>query len=380
MSSTEVENRIIANLLDQIDTLKAENASLMAGSNLGGTLLGMGNPLLDISAQVPIEKVTQYGLKMGDAAMVDDNNSAKLLPLYEDLVENFPVEYIAGGATQNSIRVAQWMLQDVNPNASGFIGCIGKDKFGDQLASAAAKDGVNANYFVDESAATGSCAVLVNGGERSLCANLAAANNYKVDHLKEAKGKEMMETAKFYYSSGFFLTVSPESMQLVGKHASETNKTYMMNLAAPFLIEVPFFYERMTAQIPYCDIIFCNESEAACFGKKNGWGEDLTEVALKLAAWEKVNSSKPRTVVFTQGSECTIVASAGSVTTFNVVPLPKEQLVDTNGAGDAFVGGFISQLVQSKPVQTCVEAGHYAAREVIQQSGCKFPAKPSFSA
>ena len=61
----------------------------------------------------------------------------------------------------------------------------------------------------------------------------------------------------------------------------------------------------MTAMIPFCDYIFCNESEAACFGKKNGWGNDLKEVATKLAAWDKTNSKRPRCVVFTQGSEST---------------------------------------------------------------------------
>jgi adenosine kinase len=39
-------------------------------------------------------------------------------------------------------------------------------------------------YHVDGSAPTGTCAAAVLGGERSLVANLAAANNYKVlQHL-----------------------------------------------------------------------------------------------------------------------------------------------------------------------------------------------------
>lgn len=33
-----------------------------------------------------------------------------------------------------------------------------------------------------------------------------------------------MEKAKFLYSAGFFLTVSPESMMTVAKHAAETGK------------------------------------------------------------------------------------------------------------------------------------------------------------
>jgi hypothetical protein len=39
---------------------------------------------------------------------------------------------------------------------------------------------VQVRYMVDESTATGTCAVCIVGGERSLVANLAAANNFKV--------------------------------------------------------------------------------------------------------------------------------------------------------------------------------------------------------
>lgn len=64
---------------------------------------------------------------------------------------------------------------------------------------------------------------------------------------------------------------------------------------------------------------------------------------------------------------------------YPVIPLAKEQLVDTNGAGDAFVGGFLSQLACGKGMDECVRAGNYAANVIIQQSGCKMPAKPSFN-
>ena len=38
-------------------------------------------------------------------------------------MENYEVEYIAGGATQNSIRVCQWMVHE--PKTASFIGCVG---------------------------------------------------------------------------------------------------------------------------------------------------------------------------------------------------------------------------------------------------------------
>ncbi len=51
------------------------------------------------------------------------------------------VEYIPGGATQNSIRIAQWMLQVAG--ATSYMGCVGKDDFGKKMSEIATKDGVN---------------------------------------------------------------------------------------------------------------------------------------------------------------------------------------------------------------------------------------------
>merc|ERR1719161_95072 len=50
------------------------------------------------------------------------------------------VKYIAGGATQNSIRVAQWMLQEAGKTA--YIGCVGSDAFSAKMKEACERDGV----------------------------------------------------------------------------------------------------------------------------------------------------------------------------------------------------------------------------------------------
>ena len=50
-----------------------------------------------------------------------------------------------------------------------------------------------------------------------------------------------------------------------------------------------------------------------------------------------------------------------------------DQLVDTNGAGDAFVAGFLSQLLLGASLEDCVAAGHWSAGVIIQHVGCTFP-------
>jgi len=145
-----------------------------------------------------------------------------------------------------------------------------------------------------------------------------------------------------------------------------------MNLSAPFLCQ--FFKEPMLAAIPYVDILFGNESEAATFAKENDLGtEDIKEIAMKIAEIPKTNQSRKRMVVFTQGDLPIIVCQDGRIVEFSVPSLSAEDMVDTNGAGDAFVGGFLAHLVKGKPVAQCVELGIRAAKMIIGRSGCTFP-------
>ncbi|KAI0235275.1 adenosine kinase [Massospora cicadina] len=121
-----------------------------------------------------------------------------------------------------------------------------------------------------------------------------------------------------------------------------------MNLSAPFLSQ--FYKDNMDAASPYWDIIFGNESEAVAYSESHDFGiTDIKEIALKVAALHKKNN-RPRLVVFTQGKESTIVVENGKVREFPVLPIDPEEINDTNGAGDAFVGGFLSEYVKGSPV------------------------------
>lgn len=259
------------------------------------SLVGMCNPLLDISADVPMELFEKYGVTLNNAILAE----GKHVPLYDEMVKNYPVLYIAGGAGQNSIRVAQWMLQI--PNKTAYFGAVGDDAYGNQLAECAAADGVNACYQRHATEPTGTCAVLVNSGERSLVANLAAANTFSQDHLDTPAAKAIIEAAEIYYVTSFFLTVSIDSILTLANDAATNNKVFSMNLSAPFLIQVPPFWEGMQKCIPFCDFVFANESEAEAYGEAKGWGKDIQTIALKLAAEPKQSGTRARTVVFTQG-------------------------------------------------------------------------------
>jgi len=332
-----------------------------------GMLLGMGNPLLDISATVKPELLAKHSLKSNDAILTEDE------AIFQDIGE-YKVDYIAGGATQNSIRVAQWILG--LKNASAYFGCVGQDKYSETLESCAREAGVNVRYQ-RSSHPTGRCAVLITGQDRSLVTKLDAANHFTVAHLEEPDNWKVVEAAKAVYSAGFFLTVSVDSMLKVGKFCAENNKTYCLNLSAPFLIQ--FFKDQMMSVMPYADIVFGNETEALTFAESFNLGtQDIKKIALAISMLPKENGSKGRLVIITQGADPVICVNNGAVVEFPAERLPAEKIVDTNGAGDAFVGGFLAQHCQGAELATSVRCGIWAASHIIQQSGCTFDEKLKF--
>jgi len=331
-------------------------------------ILGMGNPLLDISATVDLAMLEKYSLKANDAILYEKED------LYEELLKDHKVDYIAGGATQNSCRVAQWLLPDSQSVA--FFGCVGKDKSCDILEKVAGEAGMVVKYQKSSEHPTGKCAVLITGQDRSLVTKLDAANHFTTAHLDDKENWALVEAAKVFYSSGFFLTVSPESMLRVAGHAGATGKHFAMNLSAPFLVQVPIFKDRMLEVMAHSNIVFGNETEADAFGEAMNYDtKDRKEIAKKIAAMPLEGASpRSRVVVITQGADPVIVVQNGQLTEFHVTKLAADKIVDTNGAGDAFVGGFLAQLALGKSIQAAVQCGIWSATEIIQQSGCTCPA------
>ena len=82
-------------------------------------ILGMGNPLLDISATVTPAMLEKYGLKANDAILYEKED------LYDELLKDYKVDYIAGGATQNSFLVIFHVFMNIfRLFLSSCYGCL----------------------------------------------------------------------------------------------------------------------------------------------------------------------------------------------------------------------------------------------------------------
>lgn len=338
-----------------------------------GVLLGFGNPLLDISVTAEAPLLRKFGLKPNDAIIA----TAKHEPLF-DILQKKPYvpRFLAGGATQNSIRVAQWLLR--RPKATSFLGCVGDDKDGERLEEVATEEGVHVMYQRHPTERTGSCAALITGHDRSLVTSLGAALKFTHKFLTKPENWSVIEKAEVIYIGGFVFDVSVQAIEMLCKHAAENDKVLVMNLSAPFLIK--YFADKKLNILQYVDVLFGNQDEAAALAKGLKLGTTTAiSTARKVMALQKANEKRKRSVIFTGGRDPTVVGWEGGEPfedTFD--PVPKEKIKDTNACGDAFVGGFLSQLVRKKDVKTCLKCGNYAASVIIQHDGCSFPEVPTF--
>lgn len=66
-------------------------------------LVGLCNPLLDISGAADVDFLEKYNLEPNNAILAEEKHK----PLYKELVSKYKVDYIAGGSGQNALRVAQ---------------------------------------------------------------------------------------------------------------------------------------------------------------------------------------------------------------------------------------------------------------------------------
>jgi len=154
----------------------------VAGSSSRLDILYIGNPLLDISIDDDAEGTIlgKYKLEAGQATLA----SPEQMPIYDEIFKMDGRQIFPGGSALNSARANNYSYKQTDGKEQvAYMGCIGDDERGQALQDSLKSVGVEGRFFIDKETETGSCAVVVKGKERALCANLAAACKFPTDHL-----------------------------------------------------------------------------------------------------------------------------------------------------------------------------------------------------
>lgn len=231
-----------------------------------------------------------------------------------------------------------------------FCGAVGDDSDGQQLLRVAQAEGVAcADVVIVERESSGAATVLID----------ESLENNRIITVEGANGSLPMAHAIRFVRTGAPGTmlvlqgeISPDIVDQVILEASTVGLRVILNLAPYRSIE--------RSLLELVEVLVVNEAEgASLFGSPIGSVAEAKVAALSLA------ETAP-TVVITLGSLGAVWAQGDNC---EYVPAPTvPSVVDTAGAGDAFVGALAAALANSRPLfeatREGVLAGSYAVKSV----------------
>lgn len=229
-----------------------------------------------------------------------------------------------------------------------MIGRVGQDEFGNQLRNALKRENINVNATIPIAAPTGVAFIAVSEeGHNTIIVSPGANHRLRPENLSPAE----FEGAQVVVLQ---LEIPLDTVRRAAELGRKAGAKVILN-AAP----VQKLPDKL---LEYIDILVANESEA--FGL-TGVLPDSPEMALEVA---KVLSEKTPTVVVTIGDQGAVwVGLEGS----GHQPALEVEVVDTTGAGDAFIGALATAICEGKAMSQAVQRGCVAGALAATKAGAQ---------
>lgn len=335
------------------------------------SLIAIGNPIVDISSNIEEDVIDKYGLKWGETVFANESNRG----FFKELEKNKNVKYIPGGSIQNTLRTCAWCLGMEPGRDKTFkitmLGATGKDSYRNKIIDALHFAGVKDLLECIPDKETSRCGVGICKKERCLLPEIRASNMINVDFI--LKNIEEIDNHDALLLEGYFIQERFEICLALCKRFKSNRKTVILTLSAVFMVQT--YYDRFIELANFSDLIIANKAELEELAQEKG--KENKDLFIKIS---KKLVRKKRLFVVTDGKKGVIVAKYDydrGTMDFILRGFPKlvksEDIVDLNGAGDAFLGGFLSQYMLGKSFEACCKAGNDVAGIIIRNIGCTFP-------
>ena len=247
----------------------------------------------------------------------------------------------AGGSACNQ---AAWLAHLGVPVA--LAGKVGAADFAAQAASLHAA-GVTPRLRADPVRTTGMLvAIISEGGERSFLTDRGANDTLSIEDLPVSllAGTELMHV------SGYALVAPGPRAAVMSLMALARARGITVTLdpaSVSFLEEVG--RDNFLGWTRDASILFPNADEAAFLA---GSDDPLVQV--------RFLTDRYRMVVVKRGAEGAQIATSSFILK---APAPKVDVIDTTGAGDAFLAGFLAARLSGQGLELCLAAGVKAGSE-----------------
>ncbi|HEU4848704.1 MAG TPA: ribokinase [Rubrobacteraceae bacterium] len=264
-----------------------------------------------------------------------------------ETVTNAELSTHNGGKGANQAAAAALLGASV-----AFLGRVGDDEFGEPLVQALEEKGIDTILIKPASGTpTGAAFITVTPDGENAITVAPGANRSLTPGDVEAAADEIGEAGVFVAQ----MEVPVQAVLRAVEVAAEQGTRALVNLAPTF--EVP------RELLEKLDPLVVNEHEAAFL-----LGREVEGVKGALSAAPELLSSGPRSAVITIGEDGAVLADGESV---EHLPAPEVDVVDTTGAGDAFVGALATQIARGASLQEAVAYAVRAGAAAVTKEGAQ---------
>jgi sugar/nucleoside kinase (ribokinase family) len=308
-------------------------------------VVGIGNALVDVIAQVENDFLHDQKLIKGSMALVDTDRA---LDLYE-AIGRHGVE-TSGGSAANTIAGLASLGADV-----AFIGKVANDPLGHVFAHDLQKLGVEFHSGgATADLPTGRCIIAVTpDAERTMNTYLGVSTHLAFDDLDA----ELVESAAVLYMEGYLFDrdEAKAAFRKAAERAHSRGRVVSLTLSDSFCVDR--HREDFRALVrDEIDLLFANEDELLSLYQTEIF-DDAVEQLRKECNIACVTRSEKGSVI---------------VTPIDVHSVPAKKVssvIDTTGAGDLFAAGFLRGYTRGFDLTHCAQMGAIAAAEVISHVG-----------
>jgi adenosine kinase len=335
------------------------------------SMIAIGNPIVDITCEIDENSLKKYDLEWGKTVFANEKN----VPFFEELEKNEKVMYTTGGSIQNSLRVCSWCINMNETNKNKYkitmLGSVGNDNYKDKIMNALSTSGVNPLFEFNDKMNSSRCGVGIFKKERCLVHEIKASNTLTMDFID--KNLNEILSHNYLVIEGYFLQEKFDICKRLVEEFKKQNKIVIFTCGAVFMVQA--HNDKVMEIANKSDMIVGNMEECEAIAGKKG---ENNEETLKLVH-KKLNKNNKRILLMTDGGKGVYVTKFNyDNDNFEFIlhsfcnPIKPEEIVDLNGAGDAFLGGFLSQYLQKKSIDICCKAGNIIAGVILRNVGCTY--------
>ena len=311
-------------------------------------LIGVGSPIMDLLARVP-DTFLQRNVAgdKGGMVLVDHDEMERII----GLLDGEPAYATGGSAANATFNAARLGLR------ATFLGKLGHDNLARVYRHAFETAGVDGSRFKQGALANARCLALVTpDAQRTLRTCLGAAMTLSPDEISVAD----FAACRHAHIEGY-LVFNRALADAVLSAARAAGCTTSLDLSSFEVVNASreWLFSQFRRGI---DIIFANEDEIrAVFQDQTS---DYATLARKLADLGVLAAVKV-------GKDGAWIARDGTL--HRIQPVAVADVVDTNGAGDAWAAGFLFGHLRGWPLAECGALASLLGSETVLHMGPIIP-------